>query len=138
MEARAYQHYKEQSLNTMTSEELLLLLFDELVKRLHRCDLALEKNDMPLLETSADRCLDILRYLDNTLDMKYPVSLQLHRLYDFFCYELQRVKLGRNREELQKILPMLVDLRETFRTAERRSAQERGGAAENRGGDGTV
>ncbi len=138
MEARAYQHYKEQSLNTMTSEELLLLLFDELVKRLHRCDLALEKNDMPLLETSADRCLDILRYLDNTLDMKYPVSLQLHRLYDFFCYELQRVKLGRNREELQKILPMLVDLRETFRTAERQSAQERGGAAENRGGDGAV
>lgn len=138
MEARAYQHYKEQSLNTMTSEELLLLLFDELVKRLHRCDLALEKNDMTLLETSADRCLDILRYLDNTLDMKYPVSLQLHRLYDFFCYELQRVKLGRNREELQKILPMLVDLRETFRTAERQSALERGGAAENRGGDGAV
>ncbi len=119
MDARGFQHYKEQSLNTMTGEELLLLLYDELVKRLHRCDLALEKGDMELLEASVDRSLDILRYLDDTLNMKYSVSHQLHRLYDFFCYELHRVKLGRNREELNKIRPMVEELRDTFKAAER-------------------
>ena len=34
MEMRGFQQYKEQSINTMTQGELLLLLYDELVKRL--------------------------------------------------------------------------------------------------------
>ncbi len=125
MNARGYQHYKEQSLNTMTNEELLLMLYDELVKRMHRCGLALESGDYALLEASAERSIEILRYLDDTLDMRYPVSLNLHRLYDFFIYEMQRVKVGRNKTELDKIMPMVSDLRDTFREAERRSAAER-------------
>ncbi len=125
MDARGYQHYREQSLNTMTNEELLLILYDELVKRVHRCGMALEQKDYALLDASADRSIEILRYLDNTLNMNYPVSHQLHRLYEFFTYEMQRVKFGRNKEELEKIRPMITDLRDTFRVAERNAAQER-------------
>ena len=33
MDMRGYQRYREDSLSTMTQGELLLLLFDELVKR---------------------------------------------------------------------------------------------------------
>ena len=124
MNVRGYQQYKEQTLNTMTQGELLLLLLDELVKRLLRGDLALEQGDMPLFEASIERCIDIVRYLDDTLDHHYPVSMQLHRLYDFFCYDLNRVKIGRNREELDRLRPMITDLRDTFRDAERKGAEE--------------
>ena len=68
MDARGYQQYKEQSINTMTQGELLLLLYDELVKRATRAELALDKQDYPLFEASIDRCLEIIRYLDDTLD----------------------------------------------------------------------
>ena len=34
MDMRGFQQYKEQSVNTMTQSELLLLLYDELFKRL--------------------------------------------------------------------------------------------------------
>jgi len=33
MDMRGYQRYREDSLNTMTQGELLLLLYDELIKR---------------------------------------------------------------------------------------------------------
>lgn len=125
MDARGFQHYKEQSASTMTQGELLLLLYDELVKRLMRCDMALEKGDLPLFEASAQRSIDILRYLDDTLDRRYPVSRDLHRMYDYFIYELQRVKIGRNRTELERIRPMIGDLRDAFRTADRSCADER-------------
>ena len=125
MNVRGYQQYKEQTLNTMTQGELLLLLLDELVKRLLRGDLALEQGDLPLFEASIERCIDIVRYLDDTLDNRYPVSVQLHRLYDFFCYDLNRVKIGRNRDELDRLRPMITDLRDTFRDAERKAAEER-------------
>ena len=45
----------------MTQGELLLLLLDELVKRLMRGDIALEQEDYPLFESSLERCIDIVR-----------------------------------------------------------------------------
>lgn len=121
---RGLQNYKAQSLNTMTQGELLVLLLDELVKRLMRGDIALEQKDMQLFEASIQRCIDIVRYLDDTLDRRYEVSRGLHRLYDFFCYDLNRIMLGRNKTELDKLRPMITDLRDTFRTAERITAQQ--------------
>lgn len=117
MEMNAYQHYKEQSISTMTQGELLLLLYDELVKRVMRAEIALKKKDYPIFEASVERSLDILRHLDDTLDRQYPIANDLHRMYNYFCYELNRVKVGLNMTELQRIKPMLVELRDTFRTA---------------------
>ena len=104
----------------MTQGELLLLLLDELVKRLLRGDMALEEQNYELFEASIERCIDIVRYLDDTLDRQYPVSLQLHRLYDFFCYDLNRIMIGRNKAEMDRLRPLIIDLRDTFREAEAR------------------
>ena len=122
MEAQGYQQYKQQSVNTMTQGELLIVLYDELVKRAARAGIALDQKDYPLFEASVDRCLDILHYLDDTLDRQYPVSAELHRLYDFFCYDFNRIKAGRNQEELSKLRPMVTELRDSFRTAEKNTS----------------
>ena len=124
MDTMGYQHYKEQSVNTMTQGELLLLLYDELVKRILRAGLALDKSDFALFEASVDRCVDIIHYLDDTLDRQYPIGQDLARLYEFFCYELSRIKAGRNRTELERIKPMLTDLRDAFRTADKTCGSE--------------
>lgn len=124
MENNPIQQYKEQSVNTMTPTELLLLLYDELVKHLVRCELALQKADYEQLEASADRSMDIVQYLDDTLDRQYPIANDLHRLYDYFGYQLGRVKIGRNKEVLGTIKPMILDLRESFRTAEKNCAEQ--------------
>ncbi|MCI8477728.1 MAG: flagellar export chaperone FliS [Oscillospiraceae bacterium] len=124
MDMRGFQQYKEQSVNTMTQGELLLLLYDELVKRVTRAELALNKEDYATLDASVDRCLDILRYLDDTLDMQYPVSGNLTKLYEYFCYELNRVKAGRNKAELARIKPMITDLRDAFREADKSCNQQ--------------
>ena len=125
MNARGYQQqYKAQSLNTMTQEELLLLVLDELVKRLLRGDLALKQQNYPLFEESIDRCIMIIRYLDDTLDRKYEISIQLHRLYEFFSYDLNRIKIGRNQDELDRLRPLITDLRDTFREAAQTLAEQ--------------
>lgn len=118
MNMQGYQQYKAQSMNTMTQGELLMLLYDELVKRLIRSELALKKEDFELFETSTQRCIDIIQYLDKTLDMQYPISRDLHKLYDYFLYMLNRVRFGRNKEVLEQIKPQIVDLRDTFRKAQ--------------------
>ena len=125
MDARGYQQYKQQSINSMTSGELLLMLYDELVKRSTLAYMALEKENWPQFEGAMDRCIDIVNYLDETLDRKYPISRDLSRMYDYFTYEMGRIKTGRNKKELERLRPMLADMRDTFRAAEKNSGQER-------------
>ena len=124
MDARGYQNYKQQSINSMTSGELLLLLYDELVKRSTLASIALDKQDWPVFETALDRCTDIVNYLDETLDHKYPISRDLSRMYDYFTYEMGRVKIGRNEAVLEQLRPMLADMRDTFRAAEKNSGSQ--------------
>lgn len=65
---RGYQRYREESLNTMTQGELLLLLYDELVKRLRQADLEMGKQNYENFEKAVDRAVEIIRYLSDTLD----------------------------------------------------------------------
>ncbi len=123
MDMRGYQHYREQAVNTMTPGELLLLLYDELVKRLTQAEISLNQEDYPTFEGAVDRSVDIIHYLDDTLDRQYPISAQLTRLYEYFCYELSRVKSGRNKTELQRVKRMAGELRESFRTAEKSTSE---------------
>lgn len=122
MDSKGFQLYKEQSVNTMTPGELLLLLYDELVKHLTRAEIALDKKDYAILEQSVEKSLQIIRYLDSTLDRKYEISGQLTKLYDYFCFELSRVKIGHNKTELERTKKMIVELRESFRTADKNTA----------------
>ena len=96
-----------------------MLLYDELIKRLTRAELALKKQDYETFEASIIRSREILRYLDDTLDYQYPISHDLHRLYDFFSYELSRVQIGRNEKVLSEVKPRLTELRDTFREAQK-------------------
>ena len=119
MEMRGFQQYKEQSINTMTQGELLLLLYDELVKRLTQAELALGKENWPLFEASGQRGIDIINYLDQTLDKRYPISANLTQLYEYFTYELGRVKIGRRNDPLTHVKSMVNELREAFREAQK-------------------
>ena len=122
-----YEQYRNQSLNTMTQGELLLLLLDELVKRLLRADMALGQSEFALFEDSMQRSYEIVRYLDDTLDRSYAIGQQLHRLYDFFCFDISRVKIGRNKQELDRLKAMISDLRDAFREAEKIASSQSGG-----------
>ena len=117
MYTKGFQQYKEQSVDTMTPGELLLTLYDELVKRLTRAELAMDSKDYALMETTVDRSMDIVHYLSDTLDRSYPISRELAKMYEFFCYELVRVKIGRNRTELERVKRMVGELRDAFRVA---------------------
>ena len=123
MDMRGYQRYRENSLNTMPHGQLLLLLYDELIKRLTQAGLELRREQYPVFEGAVDRSLEIIRYLDSTLDRKYPISQNLSQLYEYFCYELSRVKAGRNATELARVKGMASELRDSFRQADKNQTE---------------
>jgi flagellar protein FliS len=119
MDRKGYEQYKEQSVNTMTQGELLLLLYDELVKRLTQAELAQGKENWELFEASVQRGIEIVKYLDDTLDHQYDVSGNLDKLYEYMTYELGRAKIGHRKEPLEHGKNMAVELRDAFREAQK-------------------
>ena len=69
-----YEQYKEQSINTMTKGEQLVLLFDEVVKNLKKSEIAIETKNYELLDVSIQKATDIVRYLISILDRSIPIS----------------------------------------------------------------
>nr|WP_326212317.1 flagellar export chaperone FliS [uncultured Oscillibacter sp.] len=119
MDMKGFQSYKEQSVNTMTQGELLLLLYDELYKRLSQAELMLDQQNFPVYEASIERSVAIIDYLDSTLDRQYPISKNLAQLYEYFTYELGRAKIGRRKEVLDHVKTMVGELRDAFRQAQK-------------------
>ena len=119
MDMKGFQQYKEQSVNTMTQGELLLRLYDELYKRLSQAELMLDQQNYPVYESSIERSVAIIDYLDSTLDRQYPISGNLAQLYEYFTYELGRAKIGRRKEVLSHVKSMVAELRDAFRQAQK-------------------
>ena len=111
-----------QSVNTMTHSEMLLLLYDELIKRLTRAQIALGNKDYDLFEKSVQRSREIVRYLDETLNMEYSISYELRRMYEFFLYELSRLQAGRNSAVVDELKPLVAELRDAFKEASKKTA----------------
>ena len=119
MNERYVQQYKEQMINTMTQGELLLLLYDELIKRLTQAELAMDQKNFEIMEDSVQRSIRIVNYLDETLDMQYAISHDLSRLYEYMTYELGRGKIGHRKEPLTHVKAMIDELRDAFRAAQK-------------------
>ncbi|HCT91177.1 MAG TPA: flagellar export chaperone FliS [Lachnospiraceae bacterium] len=122
MYQNGYQQYKAQSVNTMTSGEMLLLLYDELIKRLTRAQIALKDKDYDLFEKSVQRSKEIVQYLNRTLNMEYRISYELRRMYEFFLYEISRLQVGRNETVIEELKPLVAELRDAFREASKTAA----------------
>ncbi len=121
MYQNGYQQYKMQSVNTMTRGEMLLLLYDELVKRLTKAELALEKEEFDVFDASVKRAQEIVQYLQETLNTEYSISRDLQRMYDFFLYEISRLQASRKKTVIEELRSLVIELRDAFREANKTS-----------------
>lgn len=114
-----YNNYKTQSIYTMTKGELLILLYDEMIKRLLKAELSLDKKEYVDFERDVDRVRDIILYLKDTLNFRFEISFELERMYDFFLMHIARIKAGRRKELITEMRPLIMDLRDAYQQAEK-------------------
>lgn len=114
-----YKKYKDQSVYSMSSAELLLLLYDEILKRLKKADYALEDEDYAIFDDCINRCMRIVRYLITILDRNQPISRNLRRIYDYLIFDLSKIRAGRSaqKEEISRVIHIISELRDAFEEA---------------------
>ena len=114
-----YEQYKKTSINTMTKGELLLLLFDEAIKKLNCSKILMENNDFEQAEVHLTKCRKIFNHLIVSLDDKYELSKELSEMYQFFNGEIIKASSTKNVKNIDEILPMVKDMRNTWAEADK-------------------
>ncbi len=113
-----FEQYKKTSVNTMTKGELLLLLFDEAIKKLNQGKMLIEHNDYENANVVLEKTRKIFNHLIVTLDDKYQLSKELSDMYMFFNGEIVKASSMKSSQYIDGILPMVKDLRDTWAEAD--------------------
>jgi flagellar protein FliS len=119
MMTNPYEIYKHQSVMTMTSGQILLLVYNELIKQLSLAQKAFEKNDIPEINRSLQKAQVIIRELKGTLNFDYSISSDLNNLYDFFYTAVLNANMKKDASALPSIIEMANEMRSTFAEAEK-------------------
>ncbi|HOG62157.1 MAG TPA: flagellar export chaperone FliS [Sedimentibacter sp.] len=112
------EQYKKTSVNTMTKGELLILLFDEAIKKLNQSKLLMEHEDYANANIFLTKVRHIFYYLTATLDGKYQISQELSDIYEFFNREIMKASTLKSTKHIDDILPIIKDLRDTWAEAD--------------------
>lgn len=119
-----YAKYKEQSIMTMTPGEMVVRLFEEIIKQLTLGKAALKNHKFAEANSAFIKSQDILRHLKGTLNMQYPISANLAKLYDFFIFKIIECNMKKQDSDLDAIISMLSELKDSFAKAEKLARME--------------
>jgi len=112
-----YKTYKQQSVMTMTSGDLLITLYDGMLKELAQARNAFSRNDYEDINKELKKVQLMLGHLKSTLDFEYEISNNLNALYDYFLDTVKKANLKKDPAGLDEVTQMITELRDTFSQA---------------------
>lgn len=114
-----YEKYTEQSVMTMTHGEMLIKLYEEAIKQINIGQNAIRNKDIFATNAALQKAQNIINYLKATLDFKYPISLNLQSLYNFFVEQIIEANIRKDAELLDEISALIEELKDAFAQGER-------------------
>lgn len=114
-----YEKYKKTSAETISPGRLLIMLFDGAINSVQKAIEDIDSQRVAEAHKNMVKAQDIILELRNTLNMDYSLSGQLWELYDYLYRELVEANIHKDRLALEKILPFLSELRQTWQEAAR-------------------
>lgn len=114
-----FEQYKKTSVNTMTKGELLILLFDEAIKKLNQSKILMENEDFENANTSLEKTRKIFNHLIVTLDDKFELSKELADMYMFFNSQIIKASSMKSTKYIDDIIPIIKDMRNTWAEADK-------------------
>lgn len=110
--------YKNNSVNYASKEQLLLMLVDGAVKFAKRAKEAINKKDIKNAHEYLTRTQDIFTELMISLDRNAGEwASNLFNVYEFIKNELFQINMEKNEERLDKLMPVIEDVRDTWHEA---------------------
>ncbi|WP_029688931.1 flagellar export chaperone FliS [Thermoanaerobacter sp. A7A] len=112
-----YQQYKENAILTASPEELVLMLYNGIIRFIEEAKGAIEKKDYMAANNGIQRAQDVITELMLTLDMSYDISQNLYSLYDYMLRRLIDANVKKDVTILEEVKGFAIELRDTWNVA---------------------
>lgn len=121
-----YNYYKQNSVFMASKEQLLLMLVDGAVKYTKIARISIVEKNMQRAHKELLRVQDIFTELMVTLDQNAGQwAKDMYRVYDFVRYELSRANIRKDVQIIDKVLPIIEQIKDTWHEADKKSKEER-------------
>ena len=112
--ANPYNTYKQNSVNTASKEQLLLMLLDGAVKYTKIARLAIIDKNMERAHKELVRVQDIFLELMITMDKNTKYMEDLYNIYDFIKNELAKANIKKDITIIDNTLPLIEEIRDMW------------------------
>jgi len=117
--ANAYQTSKRQALETLTKGEVVVRLFEEASKQVKMGIFLTEKQDSAKAYNCIAKAQKVIASLNLSLDMQYPISIELNEMYGFIFEKLGEANAKQDVVLMKKLWVLINDLKDSFKEADK-------------------
>lgn len=118
--ANPYNAYKQNSVNTASKEQLLLMLVDGAVKYTKIARLAILDRNIERAHKELVRVQDIFLELMITMDRSSKAMDDLYQLYEYIKNELARANMKKDIKIIDGVLPLIEEIRDMWHEVDMR------------------
>lgn len=118
--------YLEASIQSATPAQLLVMLYDGAIRNCRFAIESLKSNKYDETNKYLTKAQEIISEFILTLDRTAPISESLLQLYEYFNHRLLQANLSKTSEPVQEVLDYLVQLKETWMEAAKKTTVSNG------------
>lgn len=111
----AYRAYHNDKINTATPAELTLMLYDGAIRFCNQAIVAIEKNDIQGAHTNIRKVEKIIMEFQSTLNDKYEVAKDFHKVYDYLLSCLRSANTKKDADDVREAAKHLRTMRDTWK-----------------------
>ncbi|MBK5244792.1 MAG: flagellar protein FliS [Eubacteriaceae bacterium] len=117
--ANAYQTSKRQALEILTKGEVVVRLFEEASKQVKMGIFLTEKQDSAKAYNCIAKAQKVISSLNLSLDMQYPISIELNDIYGFIFEKLGEANAKQDVVLMRELWVLINDLKDSFKEADK-------------------
>lgn len=122
---KPYQTYKNNAVNTASSGELTLMLYNGCIKFIKQAMKDMENGNTEAKNANIQKAQNIIKELMVTLDPNVEISQQIMPLYEYILHQLKEANVKNDPAFLEEALNYVSEFRDTWKQVIKQTRQNR-------------
>lgn len=110
----AYNAYSRDKVLTASPVELIIMLYDEMIKQLKIAQIAIENKRYDKANISLQKAVAIIDELIKSLDLSVKIGKDLLEIYSFVSRSIVNINAKKDKDAITPIVDILTDLKESW------------------------
>lgn len=125
MSMNKYKVYQDNAVNTASTGELTLMLYNGCIKFIKQAIKDINERNYEAKNTNIQKAQNIIQELMVTLNPNMEISNQILPLYDYMQYQLQQGNIKNDTALLDEVLGFATEFRDTWKQVILKSRQQK-------------